>query len=206
VFEFNEVINELVLWLKENQQWISFSVFGAAFIESFALIGVIIPGAVLLWSISAMAAATSQNVFELVLYAYIASFLADILSFLLGGRISKSIDGFWPFKKHPNLLIQGRGFVKRFGILGIFLGKFVGPIRPLLPITAGSLGMNFKHFLAVEIFSSFFWALIYVLIPYYFGLTILENGINSYLSIAIIFGIVVLIVIVSYFNRKYIEE
>ena len=63
------------------------------------------------------------------------------------------------FKKHPNLLIQGRGFVKRFGILGIFLGKFVGPIRPLLPITAGSLGMNFKHFLAVEIFSSFFWVL-----------------------------------------------
>ena len=206
MFEFNEAINEVVLWLKENQEWISFSVFGAAFIESFALIGIIIPGAVLLWSISAMAAATSQNVFELVLYAYIASLLADILSFLLGARISKSIDDLWPFNKYPNLLVQGRGFVKRFGILGIFLGKFVGPIRPLLPITAGSLGMNFKHFLTVEIFSSFFWALIYILIPYYFGLTILENGINSYLSIAIIFGIIVLIVIVSYFNRKYIEE
>jgi undecaprenyl-diphosphatase len=44
VFEFNEVI----LWLKDNPEWIALGVFGAAFIESFALIGVIIPGVVLL--------------------------------------------------------------------------------------------------------------------------------------------------------------
>jgi len=152
VFEFNEVI----LWLKDNPEWIALGVFGAAFIESFALIGVIIPGVVLLAVISGMAS-SSLNIFELVLIAYVASFLADILSFLIGTGISKSIDNLWPFNKYPNLLVQGRGFVKRFGILGIFVGKFIGPIRPLLPLTAGSLGMNFKHFLTVEVFSSFLW-------------------------------------------------
>ena len=54
MFEFNEVI----LWLKDNPEWIAFGVFGAAFIESFALIGVIIPGVVLLAVISGMAAST----------------------------------------------------------------------------------------------------------------------------------------------------
>ena len=87
MFEFNEVI----LWLKDNPEWIALGVFGAAFIESFALIGVVIPGVVLLAVISGMAAST-LNVFELVLIAYVASFLADILSFLLGTSISKSID------------------------------------------------------------------------------------------------------------------
>ncbi len=201
MFEFNEVI----LWLKDNPEWIALGVFGAAFIESFALIGVIIPGVVLLAVISGMAAST-LSVFELVLIAYVASFLADILSFLLGTRISKSIDKLWPFNKYPNLLVQGRSFVKRFGILGVFVGKFIGPIRPLLPLTAGSLGMNFKYFLTVEIFSSFLWALLYTVPGYYAGKSILDSQFNLNWLIAIIIGVVILIVIVRYFNRKYIEE
>ena len=201
MFEFNEVI----LWLKDNPEWIALGVFGAAFIESFALIGVVIPGVVLLAVISGMAAST-LNVFELVLIAYVASFLADILSFLLGTSISKSIDKLWPFNKYPNLLVQGRTFVKRFGILGVFVGKFIGPIRPLLPLTAGSLGMNFKYFLTVEIFSSFLWALLYTVPGYYAGKSILDSQFNLKWLIAAIIGVIVLIVIVRYFNRKYIEE
>ena len=201
MFEFNEVI----LWLKDNPEWIALGVFGAAFIESFALIGVVIPGVVLLAVISGMAAST-LNVFELVLIAYVASFLADILSFLLGTGISKSIDKLWPFNKYPNLLVQGRTFVKRFGILGVFVGKFIGPIRPLLPLTAGSLGMNFKHFSIVEIFSSFLWALLYTVPGYYAGKSILDSQFDLTWLMTIIIGIVVLLFIVRYFNRKYIEE
>jgi len=201
VFEFNEVI----LWLKGNPEWIAVGVFGAAFIESFALIGIIIPGVVLLAVISGMAAST-LNIFELVLIAYVASFLADILSFLLGTGISKSIDRLWPFNKYPNLLVQGRGFVKRFGVLGVFVGKFIGPIRPLLPLTAGSLGMNFKYFLTVEIFSSFLWALLYTVPGYYAGKSILDSQFNLNWLIAIIIVVVVLILIIKYFNSKYIEE
>ena len=201
MFEFNEVI----LWLKDNPEWIALGIFGAAFIESFALIGVIIPGVVLLAIISGMAAST-LSIFELVLIAYVASFLADILSFLLGTGISKSIDNLWPFNKYPNLLALGRSFVKRFGILGVFLGKFIGPIRPLLPLTAGSLGMNFKYFLTVEIFSSFLWALLYTVPGYYAGKSILDSQFNLNWLIAIIIGVAILIVIVRYFNSKYIEE
>ena len=201
MFEFNEVI----LWLKDNPEWIAVGVFGAAFIESFALIGIIIPGVVLLAVISGMAAST-LNIFELVLITYVASFLADILSFLLGTGISKSIDRLWPFNKYPNLLVQGRGFVKRFGVLGVFVGKFIGPIRPLLPLTAGSLGMNFKYFLTVEIFSSFLWALLYTVPGYYAGKSILDSQFNLNWLIAIIIVVVVLILIIKYFNSKYIEE
>ena len=201
MFEFNEVI----LWLKDNPEWIALGVFGAAFIESFALIGVVIPGVVLLAIISGMAAST-LSVFELVLIAYVASFLADILSFLLGTGISKSIDNLWPFNKYPNLLALGRSFVKRFGILGVFIGKFIGPIRPLLPLTAGSLGMNFKYFLTAEIFSSFLWALLYTVPGYYAGKSILDSQFDLSWLMAILIGVVVLIAIVRYFNQKYIEE
>ena len=201
MFEFNEVI----LWLENNPEWIALGVFGASFIESFALIGVVIPGVVILAIISGMASST-LNIYELVLVAYIASFLADILSFLIGTRISKSIDTLWPFNQHPNLLVQGRSFVKRFGIFGVFVGKFIGPVRPLLPITAGSLGMNFKYFISVEIFSSLLWAMLYTLPGYYAGKSILDSQFDLSWLIAILIGVIVLIAIVRYFNQKYIEE
>jgi len=96
--------------------------------------------------------------------------------------------------------------VKRFGILGVFVGKFIGPIRPLLPLTAGSLGMNFKYFLTVEILSSFLWALLYTVPGYYAGKSILDSQFNLNWLISIIIGLAILIFIVRYFNRKYIEE
>ena len=198
MFEFNEVI----LWLKGNPEWIALGVFGAAFIESFALIGVIIPGVVLLAVISGMAAST-LSVFELVLIAYVASFLADILSFLLGTGISKSIDNLWPFNKYPNLLVLGRSFVKRFGILGVFVGKFIGPVRPLLPITAGSLNMNRKSFLLIDFFSCLLWALIYTLPGYYAGQAVVSKNNNPLESIWFWIGIVVLLVFISYLSKKF---
>ena len=48
MFEFNEII----IWLEDNPQWIGLGIIGASFIESFALIGIIIPGVVLLALIS----------------------------------------------------------------------------------------------------------------------------------------------------------
>ena len=66
--------------------------------------------------------------------------------------------------------------------------------------------MNFKYFLTVEIFSSFLWALLYTVPGYYAGKSILDSELKLNWLIAAIIGNVVLIVIVRYFNRKYIEE
>ena len=114
----------------------------AAFIESFAIIGIIIPGVVLLAAISGLAASTNLSIFQVVLLVYLSSCFADISSFLLGKYLSKKIDGVWPFKKNPSWLEKGRRFFKSYGIAGVFLGRFIGPVRPVIPITAGSLAMD----------------------------------------------------------------
>ena len=64
MFEFNE----LIVWLERNPQWIAVGIIGASFVESFALIGIIIPGVVLLAVISGLAA-TSLSIFEVIMLA-----------------------------------------------------------------------------------------------------------------------------------------
>ena len=198
MFEFNE----LIVWLERNPQWIAVGIIGASFVESFALIGIIIPGVVLLALISGLAA-TSLSIFEVVMLAYFSSLLSDIASFFIGFSLRNSLSKLWPFKNHPEFLINGQQFFKRYGMIGLFVGKFIGPIRPLLPITAGSLNMNKRNFFFIEILSCFLWALIYTIPGYYAGQSVVTENSNPLDSIWFWIGIIVLLLFIRYFSKKF---
>tara|TARA_Y100001970_G_C13996346_1_gene730936 strand:+ start:82 stop:687 length:606 start_codon:yes stop_codon:yes gene_type:complete len=198
MFEFNEII----VWLEKNPQWIALGIIGASFIESFALIGIIIPGVVLLAIISGLAA-TSLNIIEVVTIAYFSSLLADVMSFFIGYSFRNSINKIWPFKEHPEFLQEGQKFFNQYGMIGLFIGKFIGPIRPLLPITAGSLNMDKRRFFLIEILSCFLWALIYTVPGYYAAQTIVSEQNNPFESLWFWIGLIVLFLFIRYFNKKY---
>ena len=198
MFEFNE----LIVWLERNPQWIAVGIIGASFVESFALIGIIIPGVVLLAVISGLAA-TSLSIFEVVMLAYFSSLLSDIASFFIGFSLRNSLSKLWPFRNHPEFFINGQKFFKRYGMIGLLVGKFIGPIRPLLPITAGSLNMNKKSFFLIEILSCFLWALIYTIPGYYAGQSVVTENSNPLDSIWFWIGIIVLLLFIRYFSRKF---
>ena len=169
-------IGAVTLWLQQNPEWIIFGLCSAAFIESFAIIGIIVPGVALLAAISALAASTNLSIFQLVLLVYVSGCFADISSFFLGKYLGRRIDRVWPFKKNPSWLEKGRGFIKSYGIAGVFLGRFIGPIRPLTPITAGSLTMDARTFILVDLVSGLLWAPLYTLPFYFFGKTAFEGA------------------------------
>ena len=120
MFEFNE----LIVWLERNPQWIAVGIIGASFVESFALIGIIIPGVVLLAVISGLAA-TSLSIFEVVMLAYFSSLLSDIASFFIGFSLRNSLSKLWPFKNHPEFLMNGKKFFKQYGMIGLDVHKIV---------------------------------------------------------------------------------
>jgi undecaprenyl-diphosphatase len=109
----------------------------------------------------------------------------------------------WPFRNYPEFLINGQQFFKRYGVIGLFVGKFIGPIRPLLPITAGSLNMNKKSFFLIEILSCFLWALIYTIPGYYAGQSVVTENSNPLDSIWFWIGIIVLLLFIRYFSKKF---
>ena len=200
MFEFNEII----IWLEKNPEWIAIGIIGASFIESFALIGIVVPGVVLLAVISGLAAA-SLSIFEVVLIAYFSSLISDIASFFIGYSFRSSLNKIWPFSKYPEFLSTGQLFFKNYGMIGLFLGKFIGPIRPLLPITAGSLSMDRKKFFLIEFLSCFLWALIYTIPGYYAGQTVVTENNNPIDSLWFWMGIIVLLLLIRYFSKKYKE-
>ena len=195
-------IDGVILWLQQNPEWIAWGLFISAFIESFAIIGIFIPGVVLLALIAGMAASADMHIASVLIIVYSASCLADVSSFLIGIKLHKKIDSIWPFKNNPGWLKKGREFFKTYGILGVFVGRFIGPVRPVMPITAGSMGMKFKHFLGVDLFSGLIWAPLYSLPGYFAGKIVFENTDSIYLLL----GLSVILILVVLIFKKFFRN
>ena len=105
-----------------------------------------------------------------VLFAAIAgAIVGDGLSFWLGHHYRDRLRTFWPFRDHPQWLNLGEIYFYRHGGKSILFGRFVGPVRPFIPVVAGMLGMQPRAFYIANILSALVWAPGYLLPGMAFG-------------------------------------
>ena len=69
-----------------------------------------------------------------------------------------------------------RSFFSRHGGKSVLFGRFVGPVRPVIPVVAGMLGMGPVHFVVVNVLSAIGWALAYILPGVFFGTSLAVAG------------------------------
>jgi membrane protein DedA with SNARE-associated domain len=66
-------------------------------------------------------------------------------------------------------LQRGEAFFRRHGNKSVFLGRFMGPIRGIIPFIAGLLAMDKRAFLLWNVLSGVLWATAHVLAGYFLG-------------------------------------
>jgi len=160
-----DLLNQLkpwLLWLHMHPSWVFLIVFLLTFIESLAVIGLIMPGTVFMTALGALIGSHVISAKIVFGAAFLGSFLGDVTSFFIGYHYREQLREMWPFKFYPGLLQKGETFFYRHGGKGIFIGRFVGPIRPLLPIIAGMLNMKPWRFLIADGLSATCWAPVYM--------------------------------------------
>ena len=60
--------------------------------------------------------------------------------------------------RHPDLIPRGEAFMKKWGVLGIFIGRFFGPLRASVPLVAGIFEMPYWRFQFANFTSAVVWA------------------------------------------------
>ena len=110
-----ENLDQLLDWLSQNPEWITLTLGLTAFIESLAMLGVIIPGVALLYAGSALAGSLGISVWSCMLAAVLGAVAGDVLSFLLGRYAHGPALRRWPFKQHPDWIESGERFFDRYG-------------------------------------------------------------------------------------------
>lgn len=156
-------------WLALYPEWLAVALFLTAFLESLALAGILIPGVAILFAIAALAGQTAMPLTAALLWAGAGAIAGDGLSFALGRQFQGRLDRLWPLNRYPTLISKGEYFFRRHGGKSVIIGRFVGPVRPIIPLVAGALLMPWRRFLAFNLSSAVGWAPVYVLPGYLVG-------------------------------------
>jgi len=162
----------VVEFVRANQGWAPVIVGLLAFGESLAFISLLIPATVALVGIGALVGASGISFFPIWLSAAIGAALGDWVSYWVGLKFEEPVAKVWPLSRYPDLVPSGHAFVERYGIYAVFIGRFFGPFRAVVPLVAGILEMPFWPFQVANFTSAFLWATV-LLAPGWLGLKML---------------------------------
>jgi len=150
-------------WLTANPSWLGLAIFLVACVECLAIAGIIVPGTVLLFAIAVLAGSGALSLSETLLLGFCGGLLGDGLSYFLGRRFHQNIRRLPGLRHHPEWIGGAELYFQRYGIASLLVGRFIGPLRPMLPMVAGMFDMPFPRFAAVSLIAAAGWSVAYLL-------------------------------------------
>jgi len=160
---------ELLSWLNAHPGWGVGIVFLISFLESLVLIGILLPGIVILFGVGTLIGLGLLEMIPVWAAASVGAFLGDFLSFYLGHHFRGHLLEIWPFSRYPTLMDRGTRFFHAHGAKSVVAGRFIGPLRPIIPSVAGMMGMKPSRFIVVDAPTCLAWAPSFLLPGMLFG-------------------------------------
>lgn len=184
-------VKDVYDWIQANPNWTGILIFLFAFTESILLVGIIFPGAAFLVSLGALIGLGVLDFYSAWLWATLGAFLGDGISFWIGHKYKQNLLKMWPMYKFPDLINKGQLFFTKHGGISVFIGRFVGPVRPIIPAMAGTMGMPIKNYIIISAVASILWAPFYLLPGMLFG-----SAMETMAKVAVKLAVLVLVLVV----------
>jgi membrane protein DedA with SNARE-associated domain len=137
------------------------AVFLIAFLEALVGVGLIMPGSVLTVFSGWLAFQGKAPIEAIIAAAACGALVGDLLSYWLGARFGIHLWEWQLLKKRQNLLRLTEIFFIEHGAKSVFFGRFLGPIRGLVPFVAGASQMRPLKFTLYSVISGILWGISY---------------------------------------------
>ena len=145
-------------FISAHSGWAFPIMFITSFGESFAFLGLLFPGTSILIVAGTLTSAGSLPYLPVLAGAIVGAVLGDSVSYWLGRRYGAGLARVWPFTRNPALFASGIGFFEKHGGKSVFIGRFFGPVRAVIPLAAGVLRMPSGRFWLANVTSALVWA------------------------------------------------
>ena len=132
-----------------------------AYIEGLVVLGLIMPGSTLAVLCGFLAFHGKVDIAALMLWTSAGALLGDLTSYLLGARWSHLLWNHRLLQRRRDLIRKAEIFFIEHGAKSIFFGRFLGPIRGLVPFVAGASKMRPRPFLLYALVSAILWGFSY---------------------------------------------
>jgi membrane protein DedA with SNARE-associated domain/membrane-associated phospholipid phosphatase len=150
--------------------WTYLLVGALAFAETGAFLGFVAPGETAVIVGGLVAGQGKISLLVLIAIVWACAVLGDLTSYELGRRLGRD----WLLRHGEMLKItderldQVERFFERRGNVTIFVGRFLGFVRPLLPFIAGASRMPLRRYLTYDVLAAGAWATTFSVLGYVF--------------------------------------
>ncbi|RMS21876.1 bifunctional DedA family/phosphatase PAP2 family protein [Pseudomonas syringae] len=158
-----DLLNGMTGWLTANPSWVAVAIFLVAFTECVAIVGIVVPGTVIMFAIAALAGSGILPLSEVLLLGFLGGLLGDAVSYFIGRRFHQNIRQLPGLRTHPEWMEGAEKYFHRYGIASLLVGRFIGPLRPMLPMIAGMCDMPLPRFVAVSVLAAAGWSIAYLM-------------------------------------------
>lgn len=163
------IVEQIIDWIHQHETWAPAVVFVLAFGESLAVFSLLLPATVILLGTGGLMGAADLPFWPAWSAAVAGAVLGDAVSYWLAWYLQDAVGRMWPLSRYPDLLPRGDAFFRRWGWSAVFLGRFFGPLRSVVPLVAGLCGMPHLVFQLANVASALAWATL-ILAPGMLGL------------------------------------
>lgn len=143
--------------------------FAASLLDALFIIGAFVPASIFLFGVGALVALGTLDLWPAAGVAAAGALIGDVISFGVGRHYRERLFNMALMRRHPEFVAQGRAFFERHGGKGIWLARFLGPVRSVTPAMAGASGLPLWQFVLIDSSAAYLWALIYILPGVLFG-------------------------------------
>ncbi len=172
--------------------WLGYGLLTAiVFAETGLLVGFVLPGDSLLFTIGVVAGAGQLNMALIIVLLIGACMLGDWCGYLLGRRAGPAI-----FKR-PNSrffkqehLRRTHEFYEKHGGKTIVYAKFVPIIRTFAPFVAGIGRMRYSRFASFDIFGAVGWVCAMTILGYFLGgIAVVRHNFEKFVLLVILVSV-----------------
>jgi membrane protein DedA with SNARE-associated domain len=151
--------------------WSYLIIFGAAMLECAAFAGLLVPGESVVLASGFFAHQGILELDALIAAVALGAVAGDNIGYLLGARLGRE----WLLKRGSRFglrkkrLAQVEAFFQRQGPRAVFVGRFIGFARALVPFVAGASRMPYRRFVVADALGAGLWTVTFVALGYGLG-------------------------------------
>jgi undecaprenyl-diphosphatase len=167
----DNILNYLLDLVARLGDWSYLIIFAAACLECAAFAGLLVPGESLVLASGFFAHRGILELDAVMAAAGVGAIAGDNIGYLLGSRLGRE----WLLRKGSRFglrkkrLAQAEAFFKRQGPKAVFIGRFIGFARALVPFVAGASRMPYRKFFLYDALGAALWTVGFVTLGYVLG-------------------------------------
>lgn len=200
-----QIVSEITGFIHTHQEWAAIILGLLAMGESLLIVGVAIPATAIMLVVGGLVGNGTLDAGPVIFWGIIGAIIGDAISYYIGRLLGPRIIHRWPLNKQRRAVARARHFFYRYGMLSIFAGRFLGPLRAILPTVAGVMKMRHNRFQVANILSAIVWIPVMLTPGYLTGKSVGalgSNGTNAGLLISFVISVVIAVWIMLVLIRK----